>query len=355
MALTDPTIELREGEELDIKAVDACLKAHLPSLWGVPVVRQFPGGASNLTYLLSYPDRALVLRRPPLGRKAHGAHDMRREYHVLKGLVGQFDYSPHPVLLCTDDLMIGTPFYVMERLQGVILRKDLPAPLGLDAQATALLCKSFVDRLVELHQVDYRACGLESLGRPEGYVQRQIASWSERYTRALTPDAPGWQQVMTWLQDKCPGDSGRASLIHNDYRFDNVIVDTNNPVRISGVLDWELATVGDPLMDLGNCLAYWVEAGDPEPVLRTRRQPSNAPGMLTRAEMVAYYAERAGVSVGTFDFYYVQGLFRLAGIVQQLYYRYYHRHTRDPRFAHFVSLNTLLEQMSLRVIHQSNL
>lgn len=355
MALTDQTISLREGEELDGAAIDALLKSHLPSLNGAPTISQFPGGASNLTYLLTYPDRELVLRRPPFGHKARGAHDMAREYRILEKLSRGFGYCPRPVLLCTDESVIGAQFYVMERLRGVILRKDLAPELGLDAAATTALCKSFVDRLVELHQVDYKACGLEDLGRPEGYVQRQVEGWCERYTNALTPDAPGWAPVMAWLRDKRPADSGRASLIHNDYRFDNVILDPANPMRITGVLDWELATLGDPLMDLGNCLAYWVQADDPQAVQLTRRQPSNAPGMLTRAEMVAYYAERSAISVGNFDFYYVHGLFRLAGIVQQIYYRYFHGQTRDPRFAQFVAMNALLEQMSLQVISRSTL
>lgn len=355
MPISDQTIRLREGEELDAQAVDACLKAHLPSLSGSLAIEQFPGGASNLTYLLAYPDRELVLRRPPFGQKARSAHDMAREYRILDKLSRHFPYCPRPVLLCTDESIIGAHFYVMERLRGVILRKDIPAALDLGPAQIRELCLSFVDRLVELHQVDYRACGLEDLGRPEGYARRQVEGWSERYANALTPDVPTWERVIAWLREKLPEDSGRASLIHNDYRLDNVILDPAAPTRISGVLDWELATLGDPLMDLGNCLAYWVEATDPAPVQLTRRQPSNAPGMLTRAEMVAYYAERSGIAVANFDFYYVQGLFRLAGIIQQIYYRFYHGQTRDPRFAQFAAMNALLEQMSLRVLDRSTL
>lgn len=355
MALNDQTISIREGEELDGAAIDACLKAHLPSLSGTPTIRQFPGGASNLTYLLAYPDRELVLRRPPFGQKARSAHDMPREYRILDKLSRSFGYCPRPVLLCSDESIIGTQFYVMERLRGIILRKDLPPELGLDTPATTLLCKSFVDRLVELHRVDYHACGLSDLGLPEGYVKRQVEGWRERYHNALTPDAPQWAEVIAWLREKMPPESGRASLIHNDYRFDNVMLDPVNPTRITGVLDWELATLGDPLMDLGNCLAYWVDVTDPVPVQRTRRQPSNAPGMLTRAQIVAYYGERSGIAVSNFDFYYVQGLFRLAGIIQQIYYRYYHGQTQDSRFAHFIHMNGLLERMSLQVIQRSAL
>ncbi|WP_134615883.1 phosphotransferase family protein, partial [Pseudomonas aeruginosa] len=209
---------------------------------------------------------------------------------------------------------------------------------------------------VELHNVDYAACGLADLGRPDGYVQRQIAGWTDRYEKALTPDAPLWEPVKAWLKDKQPADHHKPGIVHNDYRFDNVILDPDNPMQIIGVLDWELATLGDPLMDLGNTLAYWVEAGDPAPVQLTRRQPSHLPGMLTRREFADYYAERAGIPpIDNLDFYYTYGLFRLAGIVQQIYYRYYHGQTQDKRFAQFVQMNKLLEQMSLQAIERSRL
>jgi aminoglycoside phosphotransferase (APT) family kinase protein len=181
-------------------------------------------------------------------------------------------------------------------------------------------------------------------------VARQIKGWSDRYEKALTPDAPQWEAVKAWLNDKMPADHPTSSIVHNDYRFDNVILDPNNPMQIIGVLDWELTTLGDPLMDLGNTLAYWIEAGDPAPVQLMRRQPSHAPGMLTRREFVDYYAERSGIRIDNFDFYYTYGLFRLAGIVQQIYYRFYHGQTQDKRFAQFIHMNKLLEQMSLQVM-----
>ena len=355
MALNDSSASMRTGEELDPRLIDAWLKAQLPELTGTPQISQFPGGASNLTYLLQYPEREWVLRRPPFGDKAHSAHDMGREFRILKQLHGAFPYCPKAYVHCTDTQVIGAEFYLMERLNGIILRADLPSELNLDAQATTALCKGFIERLVELHQVDYRACGLTDLGRPEGYVRRQVSGWCERYDRALTPDAPRWAAVKAWLADKQPPDHPTPALIHNDYRLDNVILDPDNPLRITGVLDWELTTLGDPLMDLGNTLAYWIEASDPAPVQLMRRQPSNAPGMLTRAEFVACYAERAGVEIANIDFYYTYGLFRLAGIVQQIYYRYYHGQTQDKRFASFVHMNGLLEQMGLNVINTSRL
>jgi aminoglycoside phosphotransferase (APT) family kinase protein len=353
MALIDTATDVRPGEALDSARIDTWLKDHLPGLHGTPTVRQFPGGASNLTYLIRYPRRQLVLRRPPFGHKARSAHDMGREFRILNALRPAFAYCPQAWLHCTDESVIGAEFYVMERVEGIILRTDLPPALRLDPQRTRHLCESFIDRLVDLHRVDYFACGLADLGKPEGYVQRQVSGWSERYDQARTPDAPAWDAVKAWLWDKQPADSGRASLLHNDYRFDNVILDPGNPLRIIAVLDWELATLGDPLMDLGNSLAYWIQADDPAPVQLMRRQPSNAAGMLSREAFVAYYAERSGMALSNMDFYRVYGLFRLAGIIQQIYFRFYHGQTADPRFAPFIHLNALLERMSLQVIEHS--
>jgi aminoglycoside phosphotransferase (APT) family kinase protein len=346
MALTDQSTRIRTGEELDVGIIDAYLKANIPGLSGEAKISQFPGGASNLTYLIEYPQQEFVLRRPPFGHKAKSAHDMGREYRILNQLNAGFPYCPKAYVHCTDESVIGAEFYVMERVKGIILRSDMPAELNFSAEQTNALCKSFINKLVELHNVDYNACGLGDLGKPEGYVERQIRGWSDRYEKALTPDAPTWDPVKTWLK---PG------IVHNDYRFDNVILDPNNPMQIIGVLDWEMTTIGDPLMDLGNTLAYWIEAGDPAPVQLMRRQPSNAPGMLSRQQFVDYYAEKAGIEINSFDFYYTYGLFRLAGIVQQIYYRFYHGQTQDKRFAQFIHMNKLLEQMCLQVIGKSTL
>lgn len=355
MALTDQSTAVRNGEELDAARIDPYLKAQIPGLTGTPVISQFPGGASNLTYLVTYPDQEFVLRRPPFGHKAKSAHDMGREYRILNQLNAGFPYCPKAYAHCTDESVIGAEFYVMERVKGIILRSDIPAELGLDRQKTRALCYNFIDKFVDLHKVDYAACGLADLGKPEGYVARQICGWSDRYDKARTPDAPAWDSVKAWLADKQPADHPKPAIVHNDYRFDNVILDARDPMQIIGVLDWELTTLGDPLMDLGNTLAYWIQADDPAPVQLMRRQPSHAAGMLTRREFVDYYAERAGIQVDNFDFYYTYGLFRLAGIVQQIYYRFFHGQTQDKRFAQFIHMNTLLEQMSLNVIKHSTL
>jgi aminoglycoside phosphotransferase (APT) family kinase protein len=355
MALTDQTSRIREGEELPLDVIDRYLKATIPGLEGTPEISQFPGGASNLTYLLEYPGQELVLRRPPFGHKAKSAHDMGREYRILNQLNDGFPYCPKAYAYCTDETLIGSEFYVMERVKGIILREDMPRELSFTKEQTTALCKSFIDKFAELHNVDYQACGLGDLGKPEGYVQRQISGWIDRYERAITADAPDWKPVKAWLLDKMPADHPKPGIVHNDYRFDNVILRPSNPMEIIGVLDWEMTTIGDPLMDLGNTLAYWIEAGDPQPVQLMRRQPSNAPGMLTRREFADYYAERSGIEIENFDYYYTYGLFRLAAIVQQIYYRYFHGQTQDKRFAKFVQMNALLEHMSLQVINKSQL
>mgnify|MGYP003466002399 CR=1 FL=1 len=355
MALNDQSTRIRDGEELDAAIIDSYLKAHIPGLSGEPQISQFPGGASNLTYLLEYPQQEFVLRRPPFGHKAKSAHDMGREYRILNQLNAGFPYCPKAYVHCTDESVIGSEFYVMERVNGIILRADLPAELNFSPEQTTQLCKSFIDKLVELHNVDYQACGLGDLGKPEGYVARQISGWSDRYEKALTPDAPLWTEVKAWLNEKMPADHPKSAIVHNDYRFDNVILDPRDPQRIIGVLDWELTTLGDPLMDLGNSLAYWIEASDPAQIVRVINAYLDAPGMLTRQQFADYYAERAGIEIKSIDFYYTYGLFRLAGIVQQIYYRFFHGQTQDKRFAQFVQMNKLLEQMSLQVIKKSSL
>lgn len=249
MTLTDQSTGIREGEELDAAQIDPYLKAHIPGLTGTPRISQFPGGASNLTYLLEYPEQEFVLRRPPFGHKAKSAHDMGREYRILNQLNAGFPYCPKAYVHCTDESVIGAEFYVMQRVKGIILRSDMPAELNFSAEQTNALCKSFIDKLVDLHNVDYQACGLADLGKPEGYVKRQIEGWSDCYEKALTPDAPVWEQVKAWLREKMPADHHKPGIVHNDYRFDNVILDPANPMQIIGVLDWELTTIGDPLMD----------------------------------------------------------------------------------------------------------
>jgi aminoglycoside phosphotransferase (APT) family kinase protein len=325
---------VRAEDAFDVAGVDAWLREREPGLSGPPEVRQFTGGASNLTYLLRYPERDLVLRRPPRGAKAASAHDMAREFRVQEALRPVYPYVPRMVALCSDHSLLGSDFYVMERIEGTILRSGLPPELRADPEATRRLCLAVIDRLVDLHAVDPSAAGLDELSRGSGYVRRQVEGWSARYREARTPRAPSFERVMRWLADNQPDDVG-SCVIHNDFRLDNVVLDPADPQRIVGVLDWEMATIGDPLMDLGSALAYWVEADDDRLMRVMRRQPTDRPGMLTRREVVEHYAERTGRSIQSWDFYEVFGLFRLAVIVQQIYRRYHLRQTRNPAFRHY--------------------
>lgn len=326
----------RAGEELDAAALGRFLAAELGVVSAQVQVAQFPDGASNLTYLVSAGGRQWVLRRPPAGTKAKSAHDMGREYRILSRIHGAFPYAPQPVLFCGDSSLLGEPFYLMERLEGLILRRDLPAGLHLTPEQARALCENLVDVHAQLHAMDFEAAGLADLGRPEGYVARQIAGWSERYRAARTDDVPDNEALMAWLETRRPAEAGRRALIHNDFKFDNVVLtQRGDRLVISGVLDWEMATLGDPLMDLGASLAYWVQADDPEPLQSIRMLPTHLPGMLRRDEVVERYARQSGTEPGDFRYYYVYGLFRLAVIVQQIWYRYVRGETRNPRFATF--------------------
>ncbi len=341
----------RAGEELDAGALAAYLAAHLPDAAGQPIaIEQFPGGHSNLTYLVRIGgDRELVLRRPPVGSKVKSAHDMGREVRVLSRLAPAWSPAPRPLLHCEDETIIGSPFYLMERKRGVILRREPPAGLVVDPATARRLCEVLVDGLVELHAIDYAAIGLGELGRPEGYVERQVRGWTERYAGSRTDDIPVVERVAGWLAAHIPP-SPPASLIHNDYKFDNVVLDPAELARIIGVLDWEMATIGDPLMDLGTSLAYWVEEGDPPALIAMRFGPTTLPGMLTRAEIAARYADRTGRNVEHIAFHYAFGLFKTAVVAQQIYWRWKQGLTRDPRFEPLlIAVGALCEQAAFAI------
>ena len=356
---------VRDEDAFDVAAVAAWLRRIAPDdptlLAGVdlgsdddpvvPEVRQFSGGASNLTYLLRYPGVDLVLRRPPGGTKAKTAHDMHREYRIQSDLRPVFPLVPRMVGYCDDMSVLGTEFYVMERLEGTILRKEIPRELRLDVVTTRKMCERAVDVLAELHSVDVEAAGLEDLDRGDGYVSRQVEGWSARYRRARTPDVPDFAPVIKWLSAHQPEDLPHR-LIHNDYRLDNLVLDPEDPTRVIGVLDWEMATVGDPLMDLGGALAYWVEEADGPLFKSFRRQPTHAPGMLTRRQVMERYARKTGLEVDAeaWRFYEVFGLFRLAVIAQQINHRLYHGQTTNPAFRAFRPAVVLLEQRCLRIM-----
>lgn len=351
-ALDEPRA-LRDEDAFDAAALHAWLGERVAGLGpAAPAVEQFTGGASNRTYLLRYPERELILRRPPAGEKAASAHDMRREATLQQRLRPVYPYVPDVLAIgANGDAGLGDgDFYVMERLRGVILRGALPRGVTLEASQARALCETVVERLVELHRVDVDAAGLADLGRGAGYVERQVAGWSERYRRARTRGAPRGEHVMRWLERHRPPD-GDVRVIHNDFRFDNVVLDAADLQRVVGVLDWEMATLGDPLMDLGGALAYWVEADDDRLMQALRRQPTHLPGMLTRREVVARYCERQGVAVpDAWPFYEVFGLFRLSVIAQQIYRRYARRETRNPAFRHYWAAVRYLDWRCRRTI-----
>jgi aminoglycoside phosphotransferase (APT) family kinase protein len=340
---------VRVEDAFDVQPLASWLRERQPDLAGLPDVRQFPGGASNLTYELIYPDRRLILRRPPAGSRSKSAHDMGREFLIQSKVKPAYPYVPTMVARCEDASVIGADFYVMEKLEGLIMRKDAPVDVALTPGETRQICENVVDRLVELHHVDVAGVGLEGLGRGEGYVGRQVSGWSDRFRKAKTWNVPSFEPTMAWLAENEPPDSAQC-LIHNDFRFDNVVLQGDRLERVAGVLDWEMATIGDPLMDLGGALAYWVEASDDPIMRRLRRQPTHLPGMLTRAEVWDRYAGLTGRRVENPLFYEVFGLFRLAVIAQQIYYRYHHRQTRNPAFRQFFALVTYLGWRCRRAI-----
>lgn len=342
VGLIDQPGEVRAEDRLDAGRLDAWLKNHIDGLEGSPEIRQYPRGASNLTYRIRYANRDLVVRRPPAGTKAKSAHNMAREYQIQSALRPVYPYVPEMLALCTDHEVLGCDFYVMERLAGIIPRAYLPGGLELSREQVRQLCRNAVDRLIELHRVDVQAAGLSDLGRGQGYNRRQIEGWCGRYVKARTWNVMRGGYVMGWLRDNIPGEVG-ACVIHGDYRFDNLVLDPDDPLKIIGVLDWELATLGDPLMDLGNSMAYWVQADDDRYFRGFRRQPTHLPGMFTRKEVVEYYCGRTGRMPENWAFYEVYGLFRLAVIAQQIYYRYHHKQTRNPAFRGFwIAVNYLL-------------
>jgi len=336
------TIAPRNGEGLPLEALTDYLNQVFADGAARLQVRQFPAGHSNLTYLISRKGIDYVLRRPPMGKIAQSAHDMQREYRVLSALQGQFPLSPRIVCFCEDPLVIGAPFYLMQRLHGIILHKNVPQGVRLDAKQARQLCQNSAAVLATLHAIDLRKSGLSQLGQIEGYVARQVSGWSKRFRNAHTKGVPNGETIMQWLVDSMPAESAAGCLIHNDYKFDNLVLASDDPSRVVGVLDWEMATIGDPLMDLGCSLAYWIEAEDPADLQKIRMLPTHRPGMMSRREFLECYLARADLDCQDFLFYRVFGLFRLAVIVQQIYYRYCKGQTRDARFKSFGAFASVL-------------
>ena len=337
---------IRAGEELDLGALTAFVATTLGEPAAISV-EQFPGGHSNLTYLVHHGDAEYVLRRPPFGSKVKSAHDMGREVSVLSKL-GTYPYAPRVLAFEPTGDVLGAPFYLMERRRGVILRQQLPTWLAAEPAALGHLCARLVDALVELHAVDYASAGLGDLGKPKGYIERQVRGWSERYVHAKTDELPAMVSTAAWLAANMPPD-GAAALIHNDFKFDNLVFDAQL-ANVTAVLDWEMATLGDPLMDLGTTLSYWAQPDDAPATRALPFGPTAQPGMWTRAQVAASYLERSGRRTDHLVFFYAFGLFKTAVIAQQIYYRFAQGLTTDARFASFIlAVRALADQAQLAI------
>ena len=350
----DSAAPVRSGEEIQTARLEDYLRLHLPQFAGPLAVEQFPHGHSNLTYLLRSGSSELVLRRPPVGNQVQTAHDMSREFRVLSKLSAVFPEAPRPFHYCDDHEVLGAPFYLMQRSRGVILRKSLPSGLSLEPETARGLGESLVATLARLHAIDAQAAGLADLGKPAGYVARQVSGWIKRYAGAQTDNVAAMDQTGRWLTEHMPPDSGTA-IIHNDFKYDNVVLDPADLTRIVAVLDWEMATLGDPLMDLGTTLGYWVEASDARALQGSAVGPTMLPGSLTRRELVACYEEASGRTVSNPLFYYCFGLYKIAVIVQQIYARLVRGYTHDPRFARLNELVAILSQQAQRTIEAGSI
>jgi aminoglycoside phosphotransferase (APT) family kinase protein len=337
---------VRAGEELDLGALNAWIAANAEEVGVVTGVEQFPGGFSNLTYLLKSDRGEFVLRRPPAGVGKGSAHDMPREYRILSALESHAVPAPRPVALCEDAGVLGVPFYLMERMRGVILQCAGGVSPGPDVMRR--LSESFVETLAAIHSVDASDPAIAALGKPDGYVARQVAGWAKRWDASRTDDVPPMERTAQWLASHQPASSG-ACLVHNDYKYDNLVLDPTDLSRIVAVLDWEMATLGDPLLDVGTSLGYWVEAGD-HPALRSLGLAVTAlPGNLTRAGLWERYLARTNRPPTDPAFYYAFGLFKIAVIAQQIYARYRKGLTSDERFARLGEAVRLFGMIAERV------
>ncbi|NWG17686.1 MAG: phosphotransferase family protein [Chloroflexi bacterium] len=332
--MSGDTIPVRPDERFDEARLSAYLCGQLPGSQNPLAVQQFGGGAANLTYLLDYETHQYVLRRPPLGPVAPGAHDMSREYRVLSALHRAFPLAPRAFLFCDDVSVIGAPFFIMERRSGVVVRKVIPDEFAALPDAPRRMSEALVDALAALHAVDYAALGLDDLGKPAGFIARQVDGWLKRWQNAKTADLPEMDAVYDWLKTNLPPE-GAPALVHNDYKLDNVMLAADDPGRLVAVFDWDMCTLGDPLADLGALLTYWSQPDDPPYLQATAMMPVGDNRFLTRDQLVRRYAERSGRDVSRIGFYHALGLFKLVVIAAQIYVRYQRGQTQDRRFEAF--------------------
>jgi aminoglycoside phosphotransferase (APT) family kinase protein len=329
------TIRVREGEGFDLEAVERYLRDHIDGLpEGELEVRQFPSGASNLTYLLEVGEWEGVLRRPPMGPIPPKAHDMGRESRVLVRLHEAYPLAPKPYFFCEDESVIGAPFYVMERRKGVVVDDEFPEGVEPTRELCRGISRTVADTLAELHAVDPDEAGLGDLGRPEGFLERQVKGWIGRYEKARTDEIEGVESLTGWLVRDIP-ESPEPTIIHNDYKLNNLVLDPEDLTRVRAVLDWEMATVGDPLFDLAVSLSYWTEPDDPQELKEVMPTVTSTAGFMTRGEFMERYAQASGRDLSEMHWYMVFGYFKLAVILQQIYARWKNGQTQDERFADF--------------------
>ena len=338
------TIQVRIDEQFDVEKLAAYLKDRLPGATHSLLVRQFGGGVANLTYLLDFGTHQYVLRRPPLGPVAKSAHDMGREYKVLSVLHQVFSCAPRAFLYCDDPSIIGADFFVMERRHGVVVRRFMPLEFAALPDAPRRMSMALVDALAEFHAVNYQAIGLDDLGEPDGFITRQIEGWYKRWHAAKTEEVADMDSAYTWLKSHQPTTSA-YSLVHNDYKLDNIMFDSDDPGKIVGIFDWDMCTLGDPLNDLGALLSYWTEPTDPKYFLSMATMPTV--GFMTRRELVERYAKKSGRSIHDINFYHALGLFRLTVIIAQIYIRFHRGQTQDQRFAAFGKMIPLMARAAL--------
>lgn len=351
--MLDQPTQTRAGEELVSKKLQDYLRNKIPGFDQEISIKQFPGGYSNLTYSIQAGNHEYVLRRPPFGANIKSAHDMEREFTVLTKLhEAGFTKVPDAVHLCADENVMGVKFYLMTRVRGVILRNRLPKDISLSEETFKSLSKATIDQLVKLHQINIYSSGLDALGKPDGYVQRQVEGWIKRYSNSQTDDITSINEVAAWMQKNIPTTTS-TSFIHNDFKYDNIVLNPNDLTNIIAILDWEMATVGDPLMDLGTTLAYWAEASDPDAL-----KPFNLtwmPGNFTRKEVIEYYQQQSGTSIDNIVFYYAFGAFKVGVICQQIYYRYKQGLTKDPRFASLIYVIKACGENARRAIDRNKI
>ncbi|MEA5459990.1 phosphotransferase family protein [Arcicella sp. LKC2W] len=348
----DKSTQIRQGEELNQDQLNEYLKAQIPDFGQILGIEQFAGGFSNLTYLIKTAEKEYVLRRPPFGVNIKSAHDMEREFKVLSLLKPHYPRVPQAVIFCKDVSVMGCQFYVMERVNGVIFRGKDALKMRISETTMRKISENLIDNLVDLHLLDIEKTGLINLGKPEGYVQRQVEGWIGRYEKSLTDDIPAMIEIADWMRANMPRPQAPAFL-HNDYKYDNVLLNPDNLTEILGVLDWEMSTVGDPLMDLGASLAYWCEDGDGQFLKSFNITWLN--GNLNRKEVVERYAQKTNRDVTDILFYYVFGLYKNTVIMQQIYARWKAGLTKDPRFGGLILGIQELSKMAIQAIKRGDL